>query len=70
MKLSLTNRRALGLVAVLLGTQLLSACVVLPVPAHRHRGPVVVEVEPGYQRSGPPPRHHDHRRDRDRDWRR
>jgi hypothetical protein len=47
--------RALGVVGVLLSTQLLSACVVLPAPYYRHRGPAVVEVQPAYP-SPPPPR--------------
>jgi len=39
------KRRVLGVLSVLLATQLLSACVVLPLPAHRHRA---VVVSPGY----------------------
>lgn len=54
-----TKRRLLGVLTVVLASQVLSACVVVPVP-HRHRA---VVVQPGY--SGPPPYHHHHR-----DWRR
>lgn len=54
-----TQRRVLGVIAVVLATQALTACVVVPVP-HRHRA---VVVQPGY---GPPPVYHRH----DRDWRR
>lgn len=54
-----TKRRVLGVLTVVLASQVLSACVVVPVP-HRHRA---VVVQPGY--SGPPPYHHHHR-----DWRR
>jgi hypothetical protein len=42
------NRRSLGLIGVLLASQLLSACVVVPVPRYRR----AVVVEPAY---GPPP---------------
>ncbi|MGY4829839.1 hypothetical protein ACVNIS_14820 [Sphaerotilaceae bacterium SBD11-9] len=55
------QRRALGVLAVVLLTQALSACVVVPVPARRAY-PVV--VQPGY---GPPPPYYDHR---GRDWHR
>ena len=44
------NRRSLALLGVLLASQLLSACIIVPRPYHRF--PVVV-VEPGY--NGPPP---------------
>lgn len=54
------KRRVLGVLAVVLASQALTACVVVPVP-HRHRA---VVVQPGY--SGPPPYHHHH----DRYWRR
>jgi len=43
------RRRTLGVLGVILLSQVLSACVVVPVPARRMR-PVV--VEPAY---GPPP---------------
>ena len=56
-----TKRRVLGVLTVVLASQVLSACVVVPVP-HRHRAGV---VQPGY--SGPPPYY---QRVRDRDWRR
>jgi len=62
---NLLNRRVLGLATLLLGTQLLSACIVLPVPAYRPRAGVVVDVEPGYRGYG----HRHHERDHDRDWR-
>jgi hypothetical protein len=45
------KRRILGVVSLVLATQLLSACVVLPLPAHRHRAMVVT---PGYD-YGPAP---------------
>lgn len=51
MKTSL-KRRVLGAVAIVLATQALSACVVVPVPAHRPRA---VVIEPGY--AYPPPYH-------------
>lgn len=44
------NRRSLAVVGVLLTTQLLTACVVVPGPYYRPRGAVI--VQPGY---GPPP---------------
>ncbi len=56
-----TQRRVFGVLAVVLASQVLTACVVVPVPRY-HRG---VVVQPGY--SGPPPYHH---HNRDRDWRR
>lgn len=55
-----TKRRVLGVLTVVLATQVLSACVVVPVP-HRQRA---VVVKPGYP--GPPPHQHHHHRD----WRR
>lgn len=42
------KRRVLGALSVVIATQLLSACVVLPVPMHRR----AVVVQPGY---GPAP---------------
>jgi hypothetical protein len=39
------KRRVLGILSVVLASQLLSACVVLPVPGYRARA---VVVEPGY----------------------
>ncbi len=45
----LLQRRGLGLLGIVMLTQLLSACVVLPVPYARHHA---VIVGPGY---GPPP---------------
>lgn len=56
-----TKRRVFGVLGVVLASQVLTACVVVPVPAYRHRG---VVVQPGH--SGPPPHHHYH----DRHWRR
>jgi hypothetical protein len=50
-----TKRRTLGVLGVVLLTQLVSACVVVPVPARRML-PVV--VQPGY---APVPYYHDHR---------
>jgi hypothetical protein len=52
MKVS-TCRRPLGLLAVLLASQLLSACVILPVPYFPRR---VMVVEPGPGHAGPPAR--------------
>jgi hypothetical protein len=46
--LTSTKRRLAGVLMVVLASQALSACVVVPVP-HRHRA---VVVHPGY---GPPP---------------
>lgn len=49
--------RAVGIGSVLLATQLLSACVVVPAPYHqRYYGPGVVEVHPA-----PPPPPYDGR---------
>lgn len=53
-----TKRRVLGVLAVVLASQVLTACVVVPVPAR----PRAVVVTPGY--AGPPPYHHH------RDWHR
>jgi hypothetical protein len=60
-------RRVLGLLALVLGTQALTACVVVPEPPPRGYGPragVVVEVGPSYQ-PRPYYRHHHHREYRD-----
>ncbi|HZE92556.1 MAG TPA: hypothetical protein VE029_12735 [Rhizobacter sp.] len=60
----LSSRRMLGVVAVLLASQLLSACVIVPVPRYRR----AVIVEPAY---GSPPPHrdyHDPRWDGRRGW--
>lgn len=57
-----TKTRVLGVLTVVLASQVLTACVVVPVP-HRHRA---VVVQPGY--SGPPGHHHNHHHDRH--WRR
>jgi hypothetical protein len=59
-----TQRRVFGIAAVVLATQVLSACVVVPVP-HRHRA---VVVQPGYL--GPPPVHHHRHHHHQRDYRR
>lgn len=59
------NRRTIGVLLTLLGSQLLSACIVLPVPgSHRHGG---IIVEGGHRhRDGPSHGgHHGHRHDRD-----
>lgn len=46
------NRRTMSLVAVLLASQMLSACIIIPRPFLPHR--VIVGVaSPGY--NGPPP---------------
>ena len=55
-----TKRRLLGVLAVVLASQALTACVVVPVPAR----PRAVIVQPGY--AGPPPYYHRH----DHEWRR
>lgn len=55
------NRRLFSVLGVVLVTQGLTACVVLPLPVHRSRGAVV--VEPGSAH----PHHHG---DRDRRGRR
>lgn len=55
-----TQRRVLGALAVVLASQALTACVVVPVPAR----PRAVVVQPGYQGPPPPPYYHD------RYWRR
>ena len=59
------NRRVLGALGVVLATQLLSACVVVPVPVYRPRA---VVIEPGYG-PGYGPGYYDrydyHHRDRD-----
>jgi hypothetical protein len=60
------NRRRVYLLGALIASQGLGACVVLPLPYHRHRPHV---VEPSY-RAGPPapveryPRDYGGRRDR------
>jgi|EndMetStandDraft_6_1072998.scaffolds.fasta_scaffold877543_1 hypothetical protein len=48
-----SKRRILAVLGVVVGTQLLSACVVLPVPGYRPRA---VVVTPGYGYPPPPPR--------------
>jgi hypothetical protein len=59
------KRRMLGVLSVVLATQLLSACVVLPLPVHHRRA---VVVQPGY---GPPPApYYDHNYNRRPYWRR
>ncbi len=58
------NRRVLGLLGLVVTAQLLSACVVVPVPHHARR-PVVIDVEPGYGHG----HGHHHHRHRDRDYR-
>jgi hypothetical protein len=57
------KRRVLGALGVVLATQLLSACVVLPLPVHRHHA---VVVSPGYGYGpAPQPEYYGHPR-----WRR
>ncbi|MBC7992891.1 MAG: hypothetical protein H7Z15_06570 [Rhizobacter sp.] len=51
-----TKRRVFGVLGLVLATQLLSACIVLPLPGHRRHGAVV--VQPGYGYDQGPPRHH------------
>lgn len=41
------NRRSLALLGVLLASQLLSACVIVPRPYH-HRYITEIDVQPGY----------------------
>jgi hypothetical protein len=60
------NRRRLGLLCVLLLSQGLSACVILPVPYHRHRS-VVAEPYAGYGQPGAPRDDRGRRDRRDRD---
>ena len=55
------NRRVLGLLGLAITAQLLSACVVVPLPHHARR-PVVIDVEPGHD-------HHHHHRRHHRDFR-
>ena len=57
-------RQATGLITLLLACQLLSACIVLPVPPRRYGPGVVVEVGPGHGHLPPPRGYY-----RDRDWR-
>ncbi len=52
-----TKRRVFGVLGLVLATQVLSACIVLPVPVHR-RGAVVVQPGYGYGHDQGPPRHH------------
>ncbi|MDH5540041.1 MAG: hypothetical protein OEY03_11615 [Rhizobacter sp.] len=54
------RQRGLRILAVLLASQLLSACIVLPVPMRPPR--VVIDPYPGHD--GDSPREHRHRRDR------
>ncbi|MBX3618777.1 MAG: hypothetical protein KF891_02120 [Rhizobacter sp.] len=55
-----SKRRVLGVLAAVIASQLMTACVVVPVPAHRR----AVIVAPGYVHTPPPRVYHDH------DWRR
>ncbi len=57
------NHRSLGLLAVLLASQLLSACIILPRPFHRHYV-VGIDAQPGY--NAPSYGAHRDRRDADR----
>jgi hypothetical protein len=52
------NRRSLAVAGLLITTQLLTACVVVPAPYYRPRGAVI--VQPGY---GGPYHHHHYRGD-------
>ncbi len=56
-----TKRRVLGVLGLVLATQLLSACIVLPLPGHRPRA-VVVQPGYGYDHQGPPHHKHPHSR--------
>ncbi len=60
-------RRWLGVAGAVAAVQMLSACVVLPVPAHPQR---TVVVQPGYAKPAPPPAYHHRDRERHRNWRR
>lgn len=42
------KRRVLGVLSVVLASQLLSACVVLPLPGHHRHRAVVVQPAPVY----------------------
>lgn len=53
-----TKRRVFGVLGLVLATQLLSACIVLPVPGY-HRRAVVVQPGYGYGYDQGPP-HHNH----------
>ncbi len=53
------NRRTLGLLGLVVATQLVTGCVVVPAHHARHGGPVVVDVTPAYRS------HHHHERYRD-----
>ena len=52
-----TKRRVFGVLGLVIATQLLSACIVLPVPGHRRHGAVVVQPSYGYGHDQGPPRH-------------
>jgi hypothetical protein len=54
-----TKRRVFGVLGLVLATQLLSACIVLPVPGHR-RGVVVVQPGYGHGHAAPPQHNHPH----------
>lgn len=43
------NRRSLGLLGVLLASQLLSACIIVPRPYHRHHRVIGYDTHPGHQ---------------------
>jgi hypothetical protein len=65
---ALLNRRRLYLVGALLASQALGACVVVPLPYHRHR-PHVIEPYYGERQPAPMeryPRGYGERRDRGR----
>lgn len=55
-----TKRRVFGVLGLVLVTQLLSACIVLPVPGHHRRGVVVVQPGYGYGHQAPPHDRHPH----------
>lgn len=59
------KRRVFTVLTLALSAQLLTACIVLPVPGPRYRGDVVIDVSPGHRQA---PHHHGHHRDRY--WRR
>lgn len=64
----LVTRRSFAVLGVLLATQLLTACVVVPVPYHRPRGAVIVQPRPYYYDGYRYHRHYDRYQDGQRDW--
>ena len=59
-----TKRRVFGVLGLVIATQLLSACIVLPVPGHRRHGAVVVQPGYGYGHDHQAPSHDRYRHGR------